>query len=200
MSEKKAPRIRFKGFEDDWEQRKLGELYKINNERNKELISFKRTFSISTMTYNCAGNGAADSSLANYKVLRLGDVAFEGHTNKEFQYGRFVVNDVEIGIMSPRFSTLRPINDMPISFWKYYLHYEPVMRNILVCSTKSGTMMNELVPSDLFAQSIEFPGIKEQEKIGDLFENLDTLITLHQRKLKWLDNIRKRSNFYGSLR
>ena len=40
----------------------------------------------------------------------------------------------------------------------------------------------------------------EQHRIGEYFSNLDTLITLHQRKLKWLDNIRKRRYFYGSLR
>ena len=138
------------------------------------------------MTYKDEGNGAADSSLANYKVLRIGDIAFEGHTNKEFRYGRFVANDVGDGIMSPRFSTLRPINEMPVSFWKYYIHYEPIMRKILVCSTKAGTMMNELVASDFFAQDILVPSIEEQTKIGEYFQNLDNLITLHQRKLSWV--------------
>ena len=180
---KKAPRLRFPGFTDDWEQRKLGDLYEINNERNKDLIGYDKTFSIATMTYKDEGNGAADSSLTNYKVLRIGDIAFEGHTNKEFRYGRFVANDVGNGIMSPRFSTLRPIKEMPVSFWKYYIHYEPVMRKILVCSTKAGTMMNELVPSDFFAQSILVPSAEEQEKIGEYFATLDNLITLHQRKL-----------------
>lgn len=141
----RVPEVRFPGFTEDWEQRKFGELYEVNNERNKDLIGYDRTFSIATMKYKDEGNGAADSSLANYKVLRIGDVAFEGHTNKEFRYGRFVVNDVGDGIMSPRFSTLRPLNKMPVSFWKYYIHYEPIMRNKLVCSTKAGTMMNELV-------------------------------------------------------
>lgn len=164
-----------------WKQRKLGELYEVNNERNKDLIGYDKTFSIATMTYKDEGNGAADSSLANYKVLRIGDIAFEGHTNKEFRYGRFVANDVGDGIMSPRFSTLRPINEMPVSFWKYYIHYEPIMRKILVCSTKAGTMMNELVPSDFFAQDILVPSIEEQTKIGEYFQNLDNLITLHRR-------------------
>ena len=178
----KVPEIRFAGFEGEWEQRKLGELYEVNNERNKELIGYDKTFSIATMTYKDEGNGAADSSLANYKVLRIGDIAFEGHTNKDFRYGRFIVNDVGEGIMSPRFSTLRPIYKMPVSFWKYYIHYEPIMRKILVCSTKAGTMMNELVPSDFFAQSILVPSVEEQTRIGEYFSQLDSLITHHQRK------------------
>lgn len=173
---------------DAWEQRKLGEIYETNNERNTGLISYDKTFSIATMTYKNSGNGAADSSMVNYKVLRVGDIAFEGHTNKEFRYGRFVANDVGDGIMSPRFSALRPINQIPVLFWKYYIHYEPIMRRVLACSTKSGTMMNELVISDFIAQSILVPDVDEQAKIGNLFSRLDQLLTLHQRKqtlTKW---------------
>ena len=90
------------------------------------------------MTFNSAGNGADDSSLPNYKRLRLGDIAFEGHANKEFAYGRFVLNDAGNGIMSPRFTCLRPIAEQEYSFWKYFIHSEKVMRPILVNSTKSG--------------------------------------------------------------
>ena len=136
------------------------------------------------MTYNDEGNGASDESLKTYKVLRVGDLAFEGHTNKNFRYGRFVANDIGIGIMSPRFSALRPIEDMPVSFWKYYIHYEPIMRRVLVNATKAGTMMNELVITDFMKQSIGVPSVEEQKRIGDYFSNLDHLITLHQRQHK----------------
>lgn len=157
-------------------------MYKKNTEKNNEMIGYDKTISIATMTYKEGGNGASDDSLLGYKVLRLGDLAFEGHTNKEFRYGRFVLNDIGNGIMSPRFTTLRPINDMPINFWKYYIHYEPIMRRILVNSTKAGTMMNELVVSEFLNQAILVPSVDEQGKIGDYFSNLDNLITLHQRK------------------
>lgn len=173
-----------------WEQRKLVELYEKNDERNTFGLGAERTLSIATMTFNSEGNGADASSLPNYKVIRVGDVAFEGHSNKSFAYGRFVVNAVADGIMSPRFSCLRPKNSYPVRFWKYYIHSEQVMRDILVRATKSGTMMNELVIDDLFKQSIAVPQEAEQQAIGYFFSHLDTLITLHQRKrqwLKWLD-------------
>ena len=163
-----------------WEQRKLGELYEKNDERNAVGFGADRTLSIATMTLNDEGNGAAVESLPNYKVIRIGDVAFEGHTNKEFAYGRFVVNDLIDGIMSPRFTCLRPKHTYPVSFWKYYIHSEQVMRETLVRATKSGTMMNELVPEDLFKQSILVPPADEQELIGSFFSRLDSLITLHQ--------------------
>ena len=186
-----VPEIRFAGFTDPWEQRKLGELYEKNDERNTFGLGAERTLSIATMTFNSEGNGADASSLPNYKVIRVGDVAFEGHSNKSFAYGRFVVNAVADGIMSPRFSCLRPKNSYPVRFWKYYIHSEQVMRDILVRATKSGTMMNELVIDDLFKQSIAVPQEVEQQAIGYFFSHLDTLITLHQRKLELLQNIKK---------
>lgn len=185
------PEIRFDGYTDAWEQRKLSELYNKNTEKNEELISYDKTISIATMTYKNGGNGASDKSLKAYKVLRVGDLAFEGHTNKKFKYGRFVLNDIGTGIMSPRFSTLRPIQCMPISFWKYYIHYEPIMQKILVNSTKAGTMMNELVIPEFLKQSILVPSMNEQQKIGEYFSNLDRLITLHQRELDSLKKMKK---------
>ena len=174
-----------------WEQRKLGEIYEVNNERNAGQYSFEKTLSIATMTFNEQGNGADVSSLSKYKVLRVGDLAFEGHTNKEFRYGRFVLNNLENGIMSPRFTTLRPIIKQDFNFWEYYIHSERVMRSKLVNATKSGTMMNELVSVDLFRQLILLPKMPEQTKIGGYFKHLDNLITLHQRKYDKLVNVKK---------
>ena len=185
------PEIRFAGFTDPWEQRKLGELYQKNDERNTDGLGSERTLSVASMTFNSTGNGADESSLPNYKRLRLGDIAFEGHANKEFTYGRFVLNDAGNGIMSPRFTCLRPIVEQEYSFWKYFIHSEKVMRPILVNSTKSGTMMNELVVEDFLEQEILVPSLPEQRQIGGFFDRLDSLITLHQRKLELLRNIKK---------
>lgn len=99
-----------------WEQRKFSDMYVVNNERNANCeLGYDRTLSIATMTFN-GGNGAADDSLSNYKVIRIGDIAFEGHTNKVHAYGRFVLNDAGDGLMSPRFSCLRPIVEQRYSF------------------------------------------------------------------------------------
>lgn len=160
-------------------------MYVVNNERNANCeLGYDSTLSIATMTFN-GGNGAADDSLSNYKVIRIGDIAFEGHTNKVHAYGRFVLNDAGDGLMSPRFSCLRPIVEQRYSFWKYYIPREESMRPILVNATKSGTMMNELVPDDLMRESILVPCLAEQEVIGNSLSQLDHLITLHQRKCQY---------------
>ncbi|MBZ5998488.1 restriction endonuclease subunit S [Leuconostoc gasicomitatum] len=179
----KTPKLRFPGFTDDWEQRKLGDLYKKNLERNKDQFKADKTISIASMRFKPEGNGASESSLSTYKVLREGDIAFEGHKSKQFSFGRFVVNDIGNGIMSPRFTTLRPSQQIPIKFWKQYINYEPIMKYPIVNSTKLGTMMNELVMNDFLKQTILVPSIAEQEIIGSFFKQLDNLITLHQRKL-----------------
>lgn len=192
MSDEKQPKIRFKGFEDPWEQRKLGELFKKNNQRNiNNYFGVSKTISISHMVFNKKGNGAKKSSLSSYKVLKVGDIAFEGHTNKQFMFGRFVLNDIGDGIMSPRFSTIRPKYKINLLFWKQYIHYEPIIRYILVKSTKAGTMMNELVLMDFFKQSILVPSSKEQQGIGNLLDNVDNLIAANQSKLDQLKELKK---------
>ena len=187
----KTPKIRFSGFTEDWEQRKLGEMYTQLVERNIELLPFKKILSASTMNYKVDGSGAAEESLSNYKRLRVGDIAFEGHTSRDFRYGRFVLNDMGDGILSPRFSALRPIRCMPIKFWKYYIPYEPILKKILANSTKSGTMMNELVVEEFLKEVLLVPEEYEQQKIGGFFNGLDHLITLHQSKLEKLQKIKK---------
>ncbi|MCZ2164632.1 hypothetical protein GHJ73_13220 [Enterococcus faecium] len=188
----KVPEVRFPGFTEDWEERKFGLLFEKNLEKNKNSeFDASRTISIATMHFKEEGNGAAESSLATYKVLRVGDIAYEGHTSKQFAFGRFVLNDIGDGIMSPRFTTLRPTSERPISFWKQYIHYEPIMRHLLVRSTKNGTMMNELVIPDLEKESLLVPSESEQKQIGAFFDKLDETITLHQRKLDLLKETKK---------
>ena len=182
-----TPRLRFPGFTGEWEQRMLGEVFEKNNERNTDCsIGFDKTISIASMTYNPSGNGAAEDSLKTYKVLRIGDIAFEGHKNKDFAYGRFVMNDIGPGIISPRFTSLRPKCPLEVAFWKKLINYEPIMRSKLVNSTKMGTMMNELIVSEVLKQTLPVPTIAEQQKIASCLSSLDDTIQAETDKLETL--------------
>lgn len=183
---RRVPKLRFPGFTEDWEQYRFNNLLKKNLERNNGKFNSNKTISIARMKYNKLGNGASDESLNNYKVLRFGDVAFEGHENKEFKYGRFVMNDIGDGIMSPRFTALRPIKVLDVEFWKEYINYEPIMQKKLVNSTKKGTMMHELVVDEFLKQEILLPSKEEQQKIGRLLKLQSNIINLHQRKVEHL--------------
>lgn len=175
------PKLRFKADDEsqfpDWEEKKFANLYRKNVEKNVNLeFDSSKTISIASMQFNEKGNGASEDSLSSYKVLRLGDIAFEGHENKEYSHGRFVLNDIGDGIMSPRFSCMRPVCTQVDGFWKYYIHSERVMKNILVRSTKKGTMMHELVIPDFLKQSIMVPSLPEQQKIAEFLSTIDTVI------------------------
>lgn len=183
---RRVPKLRFPGFTEDWEQYRFDNLLKKNLERNDGKFNSDKTISIARMKYNKLGNGASDESLNNYKVLRFGDIAFEGHENKAFKFGRFVMNDIGDGIMSPRFTALRPIKVLDVDFWKEYINYEPIIQKKLVNSTKKGTMMHELVVDEFLKQEILLPDKKEQQKIGQLLKLQSNIINLHQRKVEHL--------------
>ena len=183
---RRVPKLRFPGFTEEWEQYRFNNFLKKNLERNDGKFNSNKTISIARMKYNKLGNGASDESLNNYKVLRFGDVAFEGHENKEFKFGRFVMNDIGDGIMSPRFTALRPIKVLEVEFWKEYINYEPIMQKKLVNSTKKGTMMHELVVDEFLKQEILLPSKEEQQKIGRLLKLQSNIINLHQRKVEHL--------------
>ena len=185
MSPEKSltPRIRFKGFTEAWEQRKLSELLEINDVKNINLIDPSKTISVSSMSWNPAGNGASANSLGSYKVLNYGEMAFEGNRTKGHPYGKLVINDIGTGIMSSRFRTLKPTSFICVPFWKFYLSNTAIFTPIFLNSTKRGTLMNELVVPDLLKQSVMLPITdEEQVRIGNLFVCINNLITLHQRE------------------
>lgn len=93
--------------------------------------------------------------------------------------------------MSARFRTLRPLTSPCVPFWKQHLSLSAIFNPVLIRSTKRGTLMTELVVEDLLKQAILVPSLSEQRQIGALFSHLDDLITLHQRKLELLKNVKK---------
>ena len=114
--------------------------------------------------------------------MRLGDIAFEGHSNKEFAHGRFVENDLADGIVSHIFIVLRPRVPYDLKYWRYAINNERLMRDVLTRLTKASTMMHDLVIEDFLQERILVPSLQEQRAVGALFDCLDSLITLHQRK------------------
>ena len=201
MKANKTPSIRLKDYQGDWQEHTYSDYYSRYDERNKGQFPVERTLSVATMSINKNGNGASNSSLGNYKVLRIGDIAFEGHRNKEHRYGRFILNDNIDGIISPRFTALRPVAEQDYSFWKYYIHDENVMRKKLVKCTKAGTMMNELEIDSFLSQTVYVPEIAEQSDVGAYLQHLDGLILLHHQKHQKLSQAKLsflRSSFANS--
>ena len=165
-----------------WEQRKLGDLYSLVSEKNDLTFSRESIISVANMYFNANVNVADEQYLRTYNVMRLGDIAFEGHSNKEFSHGRFVENYIGDGIVSHIFTVLRPRAPFDVNYWRYAINNEKLMRLPLIRSTKASTMMHDLVPSDFLREAIPTPTLAEQKKIGAFLVGLDSLITLHQRQ------------------
>lgn len=137
------------------------------------------------MYFNANVNVTDEQYLRTYNVMRLGDIAFEGHSNKEFSHGRFVENYIGDGIVSHIFTVLRPRVPFDVNYWRYAINNEKLMRLSLIRSTKASTMMHDLVPSDFLREAIPTPTLAEQKEIGAFLVGLDHLITLHQRKRQY---------------
>ena len=174
-----------------WEQRKLGELYKEVSEKNDLTYGRDRIISVAHMYFNPVVYVTEDDYLKTYNVMRLGDIAFEGNRSKNFAHGRLVENTIGDGIVSHVFKVFRPIRPFDLMYWKYSINNEKAMKDVLTRSTKASTMMHELVAKDFLNEEIAVPSLEEQRQIGGFFDRLDSLITLHQRKLELLRNIKK---------
>ena len=188
---KKVPEIRFKGFTEDWEQRKFSELYAKSSEKNDGSIGMDKNITVATMQFKEDVKVSTAEYLKTYYTFNLGDIAFEGHQSKEFRYGRFVENDIGNGIVSHIFAVFRPIREYDLYFWKYAINNETLMQRILSRSTKASTMMHDLVTKDFLNEMFLVPSFDEQRQIGVFLDTLDHLITLHQRKCDKLQEIKK---------
>ena len=125
-------------------------------------------------------------------VMREGDIAFEGHSNQEYRYGRFVANDIGDGVISELFPIYQHIVPYDNNYWKYAIQIETIMApKILRCIEISYTSSNKLDEKFFLEESTSVPGIEEQRKIGALLSNLDNLIALHQRKCDETKQLKK---------
>ena len=185
------PKIRFKGYTDDWEQRKFSELYARSSEKNDGSIGMDKNITVATMQFKNDVKVSTTEYLKTYYTFKLGDIAFEGHQSKEFRYGRFVENDIGNGIVSHIFAVFRPIQEYDLYFWKYAINNETLMQRILARSTKASTMMHDLVTNDFLNETFLVPSVKEQKQIGAFLNKLDNLITLHQRKCEETKKLKK---------
>ena len=186
------PKIRFKGFDDDWEQRKFSELYSKVSEKNDLSFGADKIISVANMYFKEEVKESSDEYMRTYNVMRLGDIAFEGNKSKNYSHGRFVENTIGDGIVSHVFDVFRPTTSYDLLFWKYLINNEGIMGRIMARCTNASTMMTNLVASDFLKEKILVPSLKEQKKIGAYFDSLDHLITLHQRKC---DETKKLKNY-----
>ena len=171
-----------------WEQRKLGDEFQKVNERNDGSFGREHWISVAKMYFQEPEKVQSNNIDTRTYVMREGDIAFEGHPNSEFKFGRFVANDIGSGVVSELFPIYRHKCQYDNKYWKYAIQLERIMAPIFAKSiTSSGNSSNKLEPSHFLRQSMSVATYEEQKVIGDFLNKFESLLSLHQRKL---DNIK----------
>ena len=187
-----VPELRFPGFTDPWEQRRLGDEFDRINERNDGSFGREHWISVSRMFFQDPEAVQSNNIDTRTYVMREGDIAFEGHPNADFQFGRFVANDIGDGVVSELFPVYRHKVNYDNSYWKYAIQLERIMAPIFAKAiTSSGNSSNKLDSTHFLKQQILVPRVVEQQAIGALFQKLDSLIALHQRELDHVKELKK---------
>ena len=186
-----TPNIRFKGFTDDWEQRKFGSLLKEIREKTK--IENEDTL------LSCAIDGMylnselfshfRGSSNIGYLKVKKNDLILSA---QNLHLGNCNVNlRFEHGIISPAYKVYELVTCDPF-FIQAWVKQDSTKDFFLNASTEGASVCRKnIVWDELYKQTLPIPKLKEQEQIGQYFNELDNLITLHQRKCDETKKLKK---------
>ena len=182
MNNRKAPRIRFKGYTDDWEQRKVSEIFKITRgyvlaaTETADIKDDKNCYPVySSQTKNEGLMGFYSEYLYENAITWTTDGANAGTVR--YRSGKFYCTNVCGVLLSEEGYANKAVSEALNSVaWKYVSHVgNPKLMNNVMADI-------EIVIPKL---------VKEQETISRYFDEIDHLITLHQRKLEKLKIVKK---------
>ncbi len=190
----KTPKLRFSGYTDDWEQRKVGdniveytEKTTINNQY-PVLTSSRRGIFFQTDYYN--GNQIASTDNTGYNIVPYGYFTYRHMSDDEIFH--FNINDItENGIVSTLYPVFTTDENLDSRYLQYQLNYGKEFAKYAILQ-KQGGSRTYMYLNKLKELRLTIPNsVEEQKKISVYFMKLDHLITLHQRKLEKLQNMKK---------
>lgn len=195
MSNKKQqiPDIRFKGFTDVWEQRKLGDVYTERNKRGNDSLKI-----LSVSIHHGVSNDELDSNTLGKEVRRSEDKSLYKHV----YFGDLVLNMMRawqgaVGVVkseamvSPAYITAVPSAELYPLFMDFYLRRDEAIGQMNNLSYGVTDFRKRLYWDSFIKVLCHIPTVAEQEKITAFFTHLDDTIALHQRQL---DNYKKLKN------
>ena len=189
-----VPEIRFKGFTDPWEQRKVGELLTERNEQAPMSDEYPLMAFIANEGVAPKGERYDRSALVNdtasklYKKTKFGDFIY---SSNNLETGSIGLNKYGKASISPVYSIFKPTGIADSDFLGRRLIRKDFINEMV--KWRQGVIYGQwrIHESDFIKIEVAVPTVEEQCKLGLLLDNLDTLITLHQRKLEKLVQIRK---------
>ena len=187
-----APAIRFKGFSDAWEQRKLGELVdrvvrkNTNNESTLPLTISAQYGLVDQITY--FNNRVASRDVSNYYLVLNGEFAYNKSTSDGYPFGAVKRLDLyEKGVLSTLYIVFAPKKEQQIDsdyltvFFDTDRWHKGVAERAAEGARNHGLL--NISAEDFFDIDLSVPkDIVEQKQIGAFIRQLDDLITLHQRQ------------------
>lgn len=192
------PEIRFKGFTDPWEQRKLEDYLTVSAEKNtgniygrSDVLSVSGDYGIVNQI-EFQGRSFAGASVSNYGVVQTGDVVYTKSPLNSNPYGIIKTNKGKPGIVSTLYAVYHPKENAFSDFIQVYFEQHARMNNYMHPLVNKGAKNDMKVSAENALKGpVCFPSRIEQESISAFFSVLDNLITLHQRELEKLQNIKK---------
>ena len=190
----KKPALRFKGFTDPWEQRKVGELLTERNEQAPMSDEYPLMAFIANEGVAPKGERYDRSALVNdtasklYKKTKFGDFIY---SSNNLETGSIGLNKYGKASISPVYSIFKPTGIADSDFLGRRLIRKDFINEMV--KWRQGVIYGQwrIHESDFIKIEVAVPTVEEQCKLGLLLDNLDTLITLHQRKYEKLLNIKK---------
>ena len=191
------PKIRFKGYQDDWEQRKLSEIAIRVTEKNKnneftEPFTNSAELGIISQKEYFEREIVNDENLDGYYIVRKNDFVYNPRISGTAPVGPINRNRLERnGVMSPLYTVFR-VHDIAELYLEYYFKTTNWHR-FMKLNGDSGARFDRFTISSMqfMEMPIPYPKVEEQKKIGAYFSHLDHLITLHQRKCDEAKKIKK---------
>ena len=196
---KKAPKLRFKGFTDDWEQRKLGDVADRVTRKNKGTVS-ELPLTISAQDGLISqdeffNKKVASKDLSSYLLLHHGDFAYNKSYSNGYPFGTIKrLEKYPQGVVSSLYIAFKPNSRISSDFMAQYYESNNWHKEIYKCAAEGARnhgLLN-VPPSDFFATDLNIPIKKsEQLKIGRLLNAVDHTITLHEEKQRQLERLKK---------
>ena len=192
------PKIRFKGFTKDWEQRKLIDYLEVSSEKNRDnrftkddVLSVSGEYGIVNQI-EFQGRSFAGASVSNYGVVENGDVVYTKSPLKSNPYGIIKTNKGIPGIVSTLYAVYKPKEITDSKFVQIYFELDSRMNSYMHPLVNKGAKNDMKVSAENALKGmVSFPKKDEQEMISLYYSNLDHLITLHQRKCEQTKNLKK---------
>ena len=185
---KKVPEMRFKEFEEEWVQSKLGDCFLERVERSAigELISV----TINNGVVKAADTGRADSSSAdksNYKRVEVGDIAYNSMRMWQGACGYSSYS----GILSPAYTVVTPTNGVDVKFYYYLFKRTDSLYQFRINSQGLTSDTWNLKYPSFSKINCMVPKEPEQKRIAELFLHIDNLVSKLEQKLEKLRNIKQ---------